>query len=41
MEQIDLLKILSGDVSHISKVDESDVALFGARVVVTPTDRAK
>ena len=41
MEQTDLLKILHGDISHISQVNESDVALFGMRVIVTPIDIKK
>lgn len=41
MEQTDLLKILHGDISHIGQVNESDVALFGMRVMVTPIDIKK
>ncbi|MFZ2486473.1 MAG: hypothetical protein WAW84_07790 [Candidatus Rickettsiella isopodorum] len=41
MEQTDLLKILNGDISYISQVNESDVALFGMRVIVNPQDIKK
>lgn len=38
MELNDLLKILHGDISLISKVNESDVALYGMEVIVYPRD---
>ena len=36
MEQIDLVKILEGDISHIDLVNMSDVALYEVRVAVEP-----
>lgn len=38
MELNDLLKILHGDISLISKVNESDVALYDMEVIVYPRD---
>lgn len=38
MELNDLLKILQGDISLISKVNESDVALYDMEVIVYPRD---
>tara|TARA_R110000868_G_scaffold368973_1_gene632214 strand:- start:1424 stop:1804 length:381 start_codon:yes stop_codon:yes gene_type:complete len=36
MEQIDLLKILEGDISRIDSVNVSDIALYEVRVTVEP-----
>lgn len=41
MEKNNLLKILHGDISHINSVNESDVGLYGMRVIVTPVDVRK
>lgn len=38
MEQTELLKILHGDIAMIERVNHSDIALYGLRVVVTPDD---
>lgn len=38
MEKQDLIDILHGDVSRISKVNERDVALFDMEVIVYPED---
>ena len=36
MEKLNLINILHGDISLISKVDERDVALYGMRIFVRP-----
>jgi hypothetical protein len=36
MEQIDLLKILEGDISRIDSVNVDDVALYEVRITVEP-----
>jgi hypothetical protein len=38
MERNDLLEILHGDISRISKVNENDVALYDMEVIVHPKD---
>src|ERR1700732_4062864 len=36
MERSDLLKILLGDIKHISKINEQDIAMFNIIVIVNP-----
>lgn len=38
MEREDLLKILHGDIYHISQVNETDVALYEMEVTIAPKD---
>lgn len=38
MEKQNLIEILHGDISLISKVNEHDIALFEIRVPVAPSD---
>ncbi len=41
MKYEDLLKILHGDISHIIKVNEKDIALYEMEVIITPDDVKK